>query len=68
MSLYDYRRSIELAKNDEPFYALIMAALRRADTENVEMLKSCWPDVWEELQSRYNAPGGFINNEEPDHA
>ncbi|MBA7539995.1 hypothetical protein ES705_32284 [subsurface metagenome] len=58
MSLEDYRASMRLS--DEPFYALIMAAMRRADTDNAEKLKAAWPRVWEELQQRYNAPGGCI--------
>lgn len=42
------------------FYALIMAAMRQADTDNAERLRRCWPDVWQELHARYNAPGGIL--------
>lgn len=63
MSLYDYRKSVEISANDHPFYALIMSVMRQADTNNAAMLKACWPDVWEELKERYNAPGGFIKGE-----
>ena len=65
MSLYGYRESLELAKNDVGFYALIMAAMRKADTDNVEKLKRAWPEVWEELKARYHAPGGMLPE---DHA
>lgn len=63
MSLYDYQRSMSLAAQDEPFYALIMAAMRQADDHNVHMLRSCWPLVWMELEARYNAPGGTLEGE-----
>lgn len=57
MSLHSYHLSKKLSKSDPPFYALIMAAMRKADTENLRRLKEMWPAVWEELQARYNAPG-----------
>ena len=64
MSLYDYKMSQQLSKDDPPFYALIMAAMRKADTPNTAMLKACWPEVWDELYARYHAPGGYLNAEE----
>lgn len=60
MSLYDYERSRELARQDVPFHALIMAAMRRADSDNAAVLRAMWPDTWDELQARYNAPGGRL--------
>lgn len=63
MSLYDYRKSIEISANDPPFYALIMSAMRQADTQNAERLKKAWPSVWIELEARYNAPGGLLDDE-----
>lgn len=63
MSLFDYERSREIDKRDEPFYALVMAAMRRADTINLNKLRDAWPEVWTELQARYNAPGGRLENE-----
>lgn len=64
MSLYEYRESQALEAKDASFYGLIMAAMRRADSGNLLMLKGCWPDVWIELQSRYNAPGGLLPEED----
>ena len=60
MSRYDYERSQELAAKDYPFYSLIMAAMRRADTNNEDLLRSIWPETWNELYKRYHAPGGVI--------
>lgn len=60
MSLFDYNKSIELHKADMPFYALIMAAMRKADSSNGPLLMAMYPEIWEELKERYNAPGGFI--------
>ena len=60
MSLYDFERSRELARQDVPFHALIMAAMRRADTFNSLRLRAAFPDTWDELQARYSAPGGRL--------
>lgn len=65
MSLYDYKKSQEIDAQQYPFYALIMAAMRQADSNNIEKLKEAWPDVWHELRTRYNAPGGFLPGERP---
>lgn len=63
MSLYDYRESSELSKNDPGFYSLIMAAMRKADSRNIELLKSAWPETWQELYARYHAPGGLLETD-----
>lgn len=65
MSLYDYEMSKQPALMDAPFYALIMAAMRQADTANQALLRRAWPSEWEELQARYNAPGGLLLGETP---
>lgn len=64
MSLYDYEMSKKLMMEDPPFCALIMAAMRKADTDNLERLKVGFFDTWEELQTRYNAPGGRLKGDE----
>ncbi len=61
MSLYDYQRSQHIC--DEPFYVLIMAAMRRADTNNAEKLREAFPGTWRELEARYHAPGGLLDGE-----
>lgn len=64
MSLYDYERSRALVRADEPFYALIMAAMSRADTANQRKLWEAFPNTWYELDERYNAPGGRLPGEQ----
>lgn len=63
MSLYDYNISKELGTQDVPFYALVMAAMRKADNDNERLLRQAWPDVWDELFARYHAPGGLLEGE-----
>ena len=63
MSHYDYLYGMNLEADDAPFYGLIQAAMRRADTDNLEKLKEAWPEIWEELQERYHASGGFLKGE-----
>lgn len=68
MSMEDYQASRQLYhKLHYPFYGLIMAAMRRADSLNLEKLVAAFPDVWEELDARYNAKGGYLPGEyDPD--
>lgn len=63
MSFYDYKMSRELCKDDPPFYALIMAAMRKADNVNEAKLRRAFPEVWEELSQRYHATGGVLPGE-----
>jgi len=58
MTLYDYQMGLEIAMHDYPFYALIQAAMRQADTDNLEKLREAFPHIWNELQLRYKASGG----------
>ena len=60
MSLYDYQLSKVLSAEDPPFAALIMAAIRKADTANVEKLRIAFPEIHDELRARYDAPGGVL--------
>lgn len=55
--------SRKLAAMDWPFYALIMAAMRKADTDNLERLRAAFPRVWSEFWDRYHAPGGVLPDE-----
>jgi hypothetical protein len=59
---YEMSREIQIYRHELrwPFYALIMAAMRDADTINLMRLRMCWPEVFAELEARYNAPGGRL--------
>ena len=67
MSRHDYMASAQLEMRSYEigcsFYGLLMAAMRRADTRNLEKLKSVFPTEWNELQARYHAPGGYLGLE-----
>ncbi len=65
MSYFDYQASKKIAGEDHPFYALVMALMRQADRTNLAKLKRAWPEVWTELATRYNAPGGLLDDERP---
>ena len=63
MSLYEYRESQEIDSKQYGFYSLIMAAMRQAEDINISKLKVLFPDIFNELQARYNAPGGKLEND-----
>ena len=63
MSLHEYEESRAIEREDRSFYGLIMAAMRRADTDNLERLKAAFPETWAELQDRYRSPGGRLASE-----
>ena len=60
MSLYDYQVSKQISMQDDPFAALIMAALRQAGTQNAATLRAAFPEIASELQARYDTPGGLV--------
>jgi len=64
VSYHEYKASQKLEMEDVPFYAIIMAAMRRADDNNLDKLKQAWPEIWDELFARYHAPGGKIGEEQ----
>jgi hypothetical protein len=37
-----------------------MAAMRKADSFNIERLRVAFPETYRELTARYNAPGGRL--------
>lgn len=69
MSLRDYDLAAKLDREGdyvEDFYALIMAAMKNADTENMAKLRAAWPEVYSEVVARYNAPRGLLVGEVDD--
>jgi len=64
VSIYDYKQSIEIAQHGYWFHALLFALIRKADTGNLARLKSVFPAEVAEMQQRYNAPGGALDDKE----
>jgi hypothetical protein len=53
--------------NDEAqftFEALMMAAIRNADTNNTSLFELYFPALVEEMKARYHAPGGVLPGDE----
>jgi hypothetical protein len=65
VSLMSYLQSREISgMRDWDFSALVMAAMRKADTHNFALLADAFPEIAAELQARYDAPGGALNEGE----
>ena len=52
-----YEMSRKIDTEDYPFYALIMAAMRQADTRNAAKLREAFPDTWAYIEHAYNCVG-----------
>lgn len=63
MGYFDYKQGQEIAVLGYSFNAVIQAAMRQADTDNLEKLKAGFPAVYRDLFDRYNAPGGLLEGE-----
>jgi hypothetical protein len=61
LDYFEWQAARELHRQDVPFYALIAAALWKADTGNAERLREAFPDTCATAQARYNAPGGLLD-------
>ena len=61
MSRENYIKSKEIAMNS--FESILMGFMRVANTQELNILKYIYPSVWDELQTRYNAPGGYLEGE-----
>ena len=59
----DYEIGKRLSALDLPITALISAAMRKADTNNMAKLSVAFPQVAKDLQARYNAPGGILEKD-----
>ena len=60
MGLHEYLVSQEIERKDYPFYSLVMALARRADTDNLEKLRMAFPETVEEFERRYHAGAGIL--------
>lgn len=63
LNLIDYKISQRLFENDIPFSALIAAAMRKADRDNIEKLRETFPQIHDDLFKRYHARGGVLRDE-----
>jgi len=63
MSKIDYEMSLQIERTGFSFVSLIMAAARKADSDNAQRTHDRWPEIFEELQERYNSVGGYLPNE-----
>lgn len=63
MSYHEYIASVEIGKQDYPFYGLLMAVIRKADSINLQKLQFAWPHLVDEFHRRYNAPGGVLEED-----
>lgn len=60
IGLHAYKRAVELFEADEPFYALVAAAMIKADSTNLPRLQAAFPEVWAELDARWNSPAAVL--------
>ena len=67
MTMHHYvtGKRVELLKHKEnlPFYGIVQGLMRLADLDNLELLKGCWPDVYEDMMARYWAPNGVLDDD-----
>jgi hypothetical protein len=63
MSIHDYKTSAYISLKNPSFASLIMAAYRKADSDNAVKLEEEWPEIIAELRRRYHVPGGVLPEE-----
>ncbi len=64
VGLIDYHAGVKLARQDVAFYALLTALLMRADSLNAARIRAAFADDADEIQRRYDAPGGVLTEAE----
>lgn len=65
MTIIDYiwSRTLDSHLDNIPFYALVMLAMRRADSDNMAALEQAFPEIARDLRDRYNAPAGMLESD-----
>ena len=63
MTYHDYITGKDLYVNGVSFAALIQAAMRTADYDNSTKLRLVFPEIYEDLYSRYHAPSGILSGD-----
>lgn len=59
LSVFDYQESLRIEIRGAPFYAVLAAAMRRADSENLERLRFMFPIIYTDLERWRNTPGAL---------
>jgi hypothetical protein len=62
MSFDNYILSIDISVM--PLEAILMAYMRKADYVDLHFMINKYPNIYEELKTRYTAPGGKLEGEE----
>jgi hypothetical protein len=63
MNHYDYQISRHIEREGYPFYALLGALIRQADSDNLAKLEQAFPTEVEIFKQRYNNQGGLSDAE-----
>lgn len=59
----EFKQGVQLLQNDTQFYALMFAAILKADSKNTLRLKNAYPELWQETWKRWDSPGGLLDHE-----
>lgn len=64
MSVFNYREAEKIWQEHDPSVdTLIMAAIRKADAFNLQMIRACWPHLVDEFYYRYNSGAALMPGE-----
>lgn len=66
MGLFEYRQAETAKVSSVSFDTIIMTAILKADSANLERLTMAFPHLVKEVQERYNNPGGLTDAEKVD--
>lgn len=59
----EYQLSSSVTLLDAPFYSLLCALFRQADSDNLALLEDAFPETLHTFKKRVNAPGGLLPGE-----
>lgn len=59
----EYQLSKSVTLLDAPFYSMLCALFRQADSENLTLLQETFPHELDTFKKRVNAPGGLLPGE-----
>jgi len=63
VSHYDFQVSREIEARGIPFYGLVMAAMRQADSHAIQKLRASFPETYVEFMARTDAPDGRLDGD-----